>query len=92
MVIKVINSALILFAVYMGIKHGWNMLNAKPEMIEMFGKWNLNKNFVMINGAITLHSYFVSKNVCLGKFAYGSWNIINYLHATSAQRLKRRGY
>lgn len=54
MTIKIINTILILFAVFMGIKHGWNMLTAKPEMLEMFGKWNLNKNAVMINGAVTL--------------------------------------
>jgi len=54
MFIKIINSVLILFAVFMGIKHGWNMLTAKPEMLEMFGKWNFNKNAVMINGAVTL--------------------------------------
>lgn len=54
--IKIINSALILFAVFMGMKHGWNMLNAKPEMLEMFGKWNLHKNFVIANGAVTLLS------------------------------------
>ncbi len=45
-----------LFAVFMGVKHGWNMLAAKPEMLEMFGKWNLGRNFVMVNGAITLFS------------------------------------
>lgn len=38
----------------MGIKHGWNMLTAKPEMLEMFGKWNFGKNAVIINGAVTL--------------------------------------
>lgn len=54
MILKIINSVLILFAVFMGIKHGWNMLNAKPEMLEMFGKWNFSKNAVVINGAVTL--------------------------------------
>lgn len=54
MIIKILNSALILFAVCMGLKHSWNMLTAKPEMLDMFGKWNFNKNAVMINGAITL--------------------------------------
>lgn len=38
----------------MGTKHGWNMLTAKPEMLEMFGKWNFNNNAVIVNGAITL--------------------------------------
>ncbi len=54
MTLKIIKSALILVAVFMGTKHGWNMLTAKPEMLEMFGKWNFSKNAVMINGAVTL--------------------------------------
>lgn len=43
MILKIANAILMLFAVFMGIKHGWNMLTAKPEMLEMFGKWNLGK-------------------------------------------------
>lgn len=54
MILKIINSLLILFAVFMGARHGWNMLTAKPEMLEMFGKWNFSRNAVMLNGAITL--------------------------------------
>ncbi|NGM71805.1 hypothetical protein [Sphingobacterium sp. SGL-16] len=54
MILKLINSALILVAVFLGIKHGWNMLMAKPEMLDMFGKWNFSKNAVILNGAITL--------------------------------------
>lgn len=54
MILKILNSALVLFAVLMGLKHGWNMLNAKPEMLEMFGKWNFSRNAVIINGAVTL--------------------------------------
>lgn len=54
MILKIINSLLILFAVFMGSRHGWNMLTAKPEMLEMFGKWNFSRNAVMLNGAITL--------------------------------------
>lgn len=30
------------------------MLTTKPEMLEMFGKWNFHKNAIMINGVITL--------------------------------------
>jgi hypothetical protein len=40
----------------MGCKQGWAMLTGKPEMLEMFGKWNFSKNAVMINGAVTLLS------------------------------------
>ncbi|GEP92613.1 DoxX-like family protein [Chitinophaga terrae (ex Kim and Jung 2007)] len=54
MIAKIINSVLILIAVFMGAKQGWNMLTAKPEMLEMFGKWDFSKNAVMINGAVTL--------------------------------------
>ena len=54
MTLRILNSVLILFAVFMGIKHGWNMLTAKPEMLEMFGKRNFSKNAVIVNGAITL--------------------------------------
>jgi len=54
MVLKILNAILILFAVFMGTKHGWNMLTAKPEMLDMFGKWNFSKNAVIINGGVTL--------------------------------------
>ena len=54
MILKLINSALILVAVFLEIKHGWNMLLAKPEMLDMFGKWNFSKNAVILNGTITL--------------------------------------
>lgn len=54
MILKIVNAALILVAVFMGIKHGWNMFTAKPEMLEMFGKWNFSKNAVIVNGVATL--------------------------------------
>lgn len=54
MILKIINAILILIAVFMGLKHGWAMLMGKPEMLEMFAKWNFNKHAVAINGAITL--------------------------------------
>lgn len=54
MAVRILNAVLILFVVFMGIKQGWNMLTARPEMIEMFGKWNFSRNAVAINGAITL--------------------------------------
>lgn len=56
MLIKIINAGLILFAVFMGFKQGWNMLTTKPEMLELFGKWNFVKNFIIINGAVTILS------------------------------------
>lgn len=53
---KIINSVLILVAVYMGFKQGWAMFTGKPEMVEMFSKWNFSKNTLMINGTITILS------------------------------------
>nr|WP_315027685.1 DoxX family protein [uncultured Chryseobacterium sp.] len=54
MIIKIINSILILGAVFMGFKQGIAMLSAKPEMVEMFEKWGINKTGLMINGTITV--------------------------------------
>jgi hypothetical protein len=56
MIIKVINSLLILFAVFMGIKQGYAMLTSKPEMMELFGKWNFSRTAIMITGVCTLVS------------------------------------
>lgn len=54
MILKLINSVLILVAVFMGIKQGYAMFSGKPEMLEMFGKWNFSKTAVMINGGVTM--------------------------------------
>lgn len=54
MVLKIINAALILVAVFMGLKQGYAMFSGKPEMLDMFGKWGFNKTGLMINGAITM--------------------------------------
>jgi hypothetical protein len=59
MILKIINTILIIAAVFMGIKHGWNMLMARPEMLAMFGKWGFSKQAVIINGAITLTASFL---------------------------------
>ncbi|MCT4122290.1 DoxX family protein [Elizabethkingia anophelis] len=56
MILKIINSALILVAVSMGFKQGYAMLSGKPEMVEMFNKWNFSKTALMINGAVTIIS------------------------------------
>lgn len=56
MVLKIINSALILVALFMGFKQGWAMFSGKPEMLEMFEKWNVNKTGLMINGSVTILS------------------------------------
>jgi hypothetical protein len=54
--IKIFNSILILVAVFMGLKQGSAMLTTKPEMLEMFSKWNFSKTAIMTNGAITIIS------------------------------------
>ncbi|REC45501.1 DoxX family protein [Chryseobacterium pennipullorum] len=54
MILKIINSALILIAVFMGFKQGIAMITGKPEMLTLFGKWGFNKTGLIINGAITI--------------------------------------
>lgn len=54
MPIKIINSVLILVALYMGCKQGYAMFSGKSEMMEMFGKWGFSKTALMINGAVTI--------------------------------------
>lgn len=54
MILKIINSALILLAVFMGLKQGYAMLSSKPQMLEIFSKWGFSTTAVMINGAITM--------------------------------------
>lgn len=54
MILKIVNSLLILVAVFLGMKHGWNMITTKPEMLKLFSQWNLTRQAVMLNGAVTL--------------------------------------
>jgi hypothetical protein len=56
MIIKAINSLLILFVVYMGLKQGLAMFSVKPEMLEMFGKWHFNNTGIKLFGIVTLLS------------------------------------
>jgi hypothetical protein len=56
MISKVVNSILILVAVFMGIKQGWAMAAGKEEMLTLFGKWHFSKTGVMVNGIITMIS------------------------------------
>jgi hypothetical protein len=69
--IKIFNSILMLVAVFMGLKQGWAMVTGKPEMVEMFSKWNFSKTGLMINGAITIISALLilyPKTFLLGNF------------------------
>lgn len=54
MILKILNTVLIFFAGFMGLKQGYSMVAAKPEMLAMFGKWGFNKTGLMINGVITM--------------------------------------
>lgn len=54
MILKVINSLLILTAVFMGFKQGTAMVSGKPEMMDMFGKWGFDKTGLMINGTVII--------------------------------------
>ncbi len=54
MLLKILNSALILIAVLMGLKQGYAMLTVKPQMLDLFNKWGFNSTAITINGAITM--------------------------------------
>lgn len=54
MVLKIINSLLILLAVFMGMKQGYAMVSGKVEMVEMFNKWNFNRTGLFMNGMVTM--------------------------------------
>ncbi|MGN8069681.1 DoxX family protein [Mucilaginibacter sp. 22184] len=56
MPIKIINSLLILFVVFMGFKQGWAMVSGKPEMLAMFSKWRFNSQSLIVLGTITMLS------------------------------------
>jgi hypothetical protein len=56
MIFKLLNSTLILFAVYMGINQGIAMVTGKPEMLATFVNWHFGKAAVMITGAVALGS------------------------------------
>jgi hypothetical protein len=53
-ILKVINSILILFALFMGVKQGWAMISLKPDMLEMFSRFHLSKSAIMAMGALTI--------------------------------------
>ena len=53
-IVKIVNSILILIALFMGIKQGWAMLFGKTEMVDMFSRFQLSKTAVMVMGIITI--------------------------------------
>ena len=50
--IKIINSGLVLFSLFMGVKHGIGMVTAKAEMLTMFAKWDIGKSGVIALGIV----------------------------------------
>jgi hypothetical protein len=58
MIIKIISGALLLFTVYMGIKHGWQLLNSKPSDIgpemDLIRKLNLSQAVIKSFAVLTL--------------------------------------
>ena len=52
--IRIISAALLLFSVFMGTKHGVAMVMGKASVVEMFGKWNINKKGVQVLGVMGL--------------------------------------
>lgn len=56
MSIKILNSVLILFAVFMGFKQGFAMMTGKAEMLELFSKWGFSKTSVAVLGIVTVLS------------------------------------
>ena len=59
MIIKIINSILILVLVFMGLTPGLVMFTGKPEMLEMFSKWNFSYTAIIINVSVTMISAFL---------------------------------
>jgi len=49
---RLLSAVLLLFSLVMGFKHGIAMALAKPQMIEMFGKWNINKTGIQVLGVV----------------------------------------
>ncbi len=71
MFIKILNSVLILGAVFMGLKQGYAMISGKPEMLEMFSKLGLSKTAVLVFGIVTLVStilILLPKTFLIGNF------------------------
>jgi len=54
MIFKIISSALILFTVFMGVKHGWSALNPTPENMVMLEGLKISKTLIQLIGVLTL--------------------------------------
>ena len=56
MITKIISGILILGIVFMGTKQGLAMVQSKPEILEMLGKFGFDKTVVLLLGIVTLLS------------------------------------
>lgn len=56
MFVKILSTALVLVIVFMGLKQGWAMISAEPEMAQMLWRFHFNRQAVLINGIVTLLS------------------------------------
>lgn len=54
MILKLISGALILFTVFMGIKHGWTALNPTPETMVIMEGLKISATLIKIIGVLTL--------------------------------------
>ncbi len=58
MIIKIISGVLLLFSAYMGIKHGWQLLNSKPgdtgPEMDLLRKLNLSQVAIKSFAVLTL--------------------------------------
>lgn len=54
MIFKLLNGALMLFAIFMGLKQGYAMTLGKPQMVEMFSKWSFSSPALMTMGIMTM--------------------------------------
>jgi len=50
--LKLVNAVLVLFSLFMGVKHGIGMVTAKTEMLTMFAKWDIGKSGVVALGVV----------------------------------------
>lgn len=91
MIIKIVNSVLILVAVFMGLKQGYAMFSGKPEMLEMFGKWGFNKSVVAafgIYGIISALFILFPKTFIWGNFMMAAFILMIICFQLSDKDLK----
>jgi hypothetical protein len=91
MTIRLINTILILYAIWMGIKQGWAMFSSKPEMFEMFERWNFSMTDMMVQGGFTLLSALLivyPKTFLLGNFLMAAGILLLICLQLSSKDLK----